>query len=132
MTRDVVTLSRNDKLVIANDIMGLGRIRHIPVVDEQGLLAGIVSQRDLFLSGLVRALGYSARAQLAALDVLSVKEAMTTEVVTVSQDTPLADAARLMLEKKIGSVVVTSGKKIVGILTESDFVKIAVQRELAC
>lgn len=131
MTRDVVTLSRNDKLVIANDIMGLGRIRHIPVVDEQGLLAGIVSQRDLFLSGLVRALGYSARAQLAALDVLSVKEAMTTEVVTVSQDTPLADAARLMLEKKIGSVVVTSGKKIVGILTESDFVKIAVQRELA-
>ena len=132
MTHEVVTLGRNDKLVVADDIMRLGRIRHIPIVDEDGLLAGIVSQRDLFLSGLVRALGYATHAQRAALDAVLVKEAMTSEVVTVSQDTPLSDAARLMLEKKIGSVVVTSGKKILGILTESDFVKIAIQRELTC
>lgn len=130
MSSEVVTLGRNDKLVVADDLMRLGRIRHLPIVDEQGLLAGIVSQRDLFLSGLVRALGYGSHAQRSALDCVLIKEAMKTDVVTVSPDTPLLDAARLMLEKKIGCLVVTRGKDIVGVLTESDFVKLAIRREL--
>ena len=128
MTRDVVTLERNDKLLVADDLMRLGRIRHLPVVDEDGRLVGIVSQRDLFHSGLIKALGYGSHAQRQALDMVVVKEAMRSEVVTTTPDAPLRDAARLMLERKIGCLVVLDGQQIAGILTESDFVKLAAGR----
>ena len=128
MTRDVVTLDRNDKLLVADDLMRLGRIRHLPVVDENGKLAGIVSQRDLFHSGLIRALGYGSHAQRQALDMVVVKEAMRSEVVTTTPDTPLGDAAKVMLERKIGCLVVVENDAIAGILTESDFVKLVAGR----
>lgn len=128
MTRDVVTLERNEKLVVADDVMRLGRVRHLPIVDSSGALAGIVSQRDLFHSGLVKALGYGTHAQRQTLDLLVVKEAMKTDVVTTTPDTPLSDAAKLMFERKIGCLVVLEAEKIVGILTESDFVKLHIAR----
>jgi CBS domain-containing protein len=127
MTKDVVTLERNEKLTVADDVMRLGRIRHLPIVDEDGALAGIVSQRDLFHSGLLRALGYGSHAKDQAMELLVLKEAMKTEVVTITPAAPLAEAAKTMLERKIGCVVVVEGKKIVGILTESDFVKLALR-----
>jgi CBS domain-containing membrane protein len=124
MSKDVATIERNEKLMVADDVMRLGRIRHLPVVDADGALAGIVSQRDLFHSGLVKALGYGTHAQRQALDMLVIKEAMKTEVVTTTAETKVADAARLMLERKIGCLVVVEGAKVIGILTESDFVKL--------
>jgi CBS domain-containing protein len=127
MTSDVVTLDRNEKLAVADDVMRLGRIRHLPIVDEQGKLAGIVSQRDLFHSGLMKALGYGSHAQHNVLDMLVVKEAMRNEVVTTTPTTPLVQAAKLMLEKKIGCLVVMDGDEIAGILTESDFVKLVAE-----
>jgi len=127
MTKDVATLDRNEKLTVADDLMRLGRIRHLPVIDEDGALVGIVSQRDLFHSGLLRALGYGAHAKERALELLVLKEAMKTDVVTIAPAAPLTEAAKLMLERKIGCLVVVEGKKIVGILTESDFVKLALR-----
>lgn len=63
MTPDVTTLKRNDKLTLADDIMQLGRIRHLPVLDDDGQqVVGVVSQRDLFRGALARALGYGRRA----------------------------------------------------------------------
>lgn len=127
MTRDVVTLGRNDKLLVADDLMRLGRIRHLPVVDESGELVGIVSQRDLFHSGLIKALGYGTHAQRQALDMVVVKEAMRTQVLTTGLDTPLRDAAKVMLDRKIGCLVVVDEGRIAGILTESDFVKLVAE-----
>lgn len=127
MTKDVVTMERNQTLLDADDIMRLGRIRHLPVVDEEGALAGIVSQRDLFHSGLLRALGYGTHAKQKALQLLVVKEAMKSDVATVTPEAPLAEAAKIMLERKIGCLVVVEGKQVVGILTESDFVKLAAE-----
>src|SRR4051812_14301459 len=91
MTKDVATLGRNEKLVVADDVMRLGRIRHLPIVDEDGGLAGIVSQRDLFHSGLLRALGYGTHAKERAMELLVLKEAMKTEVATVMPDAPLTE-----------------------------------------
>lgn len=122
MTRDVATLNQNDKLVIADDVMRLGRIRHIIVVDDQGQLAGLVSQRDLFHSGLLRALGYGTHAKKQVLESLLIKEAMHTEVITARSTMPLRGAARLMAEKKIGCLPVVDDGKLVGIITEGDFV----------
>ena len=115
MSTDVVTLGRNDKLAMAEDVMRLGRIRHLPILDEDGALAGLVSQRDLFHSGLIKALGYGSHAQQHALATVAVKEAMTTDVVTTTPATPLREAARTMLERKIGCLVVVEDGKVVAI-----------------
>jgi CBS domain-containing protein len=123
MTSEVTTLRRNDKLSIADDVMRLGRIRHLPVLDEDELVVGIVSQRDLFRGALARALGYGAHAQQKLLDQLLVKEVMTNDPTTISPDAPLADAAHLMLRQKIGALVVTEDGRLAGILTEADFVR---------
>ncbi|HEY6079341.1 MAG TPA: CBS domain-containing protein [Polyangiaceae bacterium] len=126
MTTNVVTLGRTDSLRSVDDLMRVQRIRHMPIVDEDGSLVGIVSQRDLFHGGLLRALGYGSHAREQALEGLMTKEAMKTEVITTSGDTPLAEAAKLMLERQIGCLVVLENQKIVGILTEADFVRLAV------
>lgn len=124
MTTDVFTVDRNEALLTANRMMNLGRIRHVVVVGDEGELAGVVSQRDLFHSGLIKALGYGTHAMQKALDTLVVKEVMATDVVTTRPDTPLRDAAELMFTRKIGCLPVVDGAKLVGILTEADFVKL--------
>ena len=122
MTKDVKTVGRNDTLTTADEIMRLGRIRHIVVIDEDGSLAGVLSQRDLFLGGLLRALGYGSHAKARALEMLVVKEAMVADVVTTTPDAPASSAAAAMLERKIGCLPVIENGKLVGIVTESDFV----------
>src|SRR5688572_24101253 len=111
MTRDVLKLNRNDSLTTADDVMRLGRIRHVVVVDDDGSVAGVLSQRDLFLGGLLRALGYGSHAKAQALATMEVKEAMIADPVTTTPATPLADAARVMLDRKIGCLpVLDKGK----------------------
>ena len=127
MTTDVATIGRNESLRTVDDVMRLGRIRHLPVVDDDGSLAGILSQRDLFHSGLLRALGYGSHARDKALETLVVKEAMKTDVVTTTPDTTVADAAKQMLDRKIGCLVVLDSGKLAGIVTEADFVRLALR-----
>lgn len=122
MTHEVATLQRNDKLSIADNVMRLGRIRHLPVIDEDGQLVGIVSQRDLFRGALVKAFGYGSTAQKRVMDTIVVKEVMATEVQTATPQMSLKDAARVMSEKKIGCLPVVEDGKLVGIVTEGDFV----------
>jgi CBS domain-containing membrane protein len=123
MTADPTTLKRNDKLTLADDIMRLGRVRHLPVLDDDGQsLVGIVTQRDLFRDALAQALGYGRHAQRKILDTLSVKDVMTTDVVTTGPDTPLIEAARLLTERKIGCLPIVESGRLIGILTEGDFV----------
>jgi CBS domain-containing membrane protein len=123
MTREVVTLGRADKLVTADDVMRLGRIRHLPVLDERGQLVGIVTQTDLYRGAVLRALGFAAQDDRSLLHGLSVSDAMTEQVHTTAPDAPLREAAQTMLRHKLGCLVVVEGRKVVGILTESDFVK---------
>jgi CBS domain-containing membrane protein len=128
MSSEVATVRRNDKLVIADDLMNLGRIRHTPVLDDDSdEVVGILSQRDLFRGALARAIGYGSHAQQKLLNQLAVKDVMTTDPVTTAPDVPLADAARLMLERKIGCLPVVERGRLIGILTESDFVRLALR-----
>jgi CBS domain-containing protein len=128
MTTEVVTLELNDSLTVADDVMKLGRIRHLPVLDDENEgVEGIVSQRDLFRGALARCLGYGDHAQRQLLNQLVVKEVMTKDVATVEPDVPLEEAARLMLARKIGCLVVVEADRLIGILTESDFVKAFVE-----
>jgi CBS domain-containing protein len=122
MTRVVLTVDQNQQLSSADDIMRLGHVRHVLAVDEDGALQGVVSQRDLFLGGLLRALGFGSRSKEQALNSLRVKDAMKTVLVTTTADTTLESAARLMADNKVGCLPVLEGGNIVGILTEGDFV----------
>ncbi len=121
MTEEVVTLDRNDEIALADDLMNLGRIRHIPVLDDEAL-AGIITQRDLFRSALLQSLGDGTIAQDRALTWIRIKSVMSTDVVTVSPTTPVRVAAKLMIQQKIGCLPVLEQGKLVGILTEADFV----------
>lgn len=124
MSRDVQVVKRNDQLSVADTLMKQARIRHLPVLDDDGLVCAVVSQRDLFRGALLRALGYGSRAEEAMLRQVPVKEAMSAEIHTIGPDATVDDAARVMIERKIGCLPVVEGEKLVGIVTETDFVKL--------
>jgi CBS domain-containing membrane protein len=129
MTKEVVTLDANDTLNVADDVMGLARIRHMPVIDGDDSVVGLLSQRDLFRGALARTLGYGEFAQKKLYGILKVKEVMTNDVLTVAPTTPLVDAAKIMTDRKIGCLVVIEAERLVGILTESDFVRLVLSEE---
>jgi aminoglycoside phosphotransferase family enzyme/predicted kinase/CBS domain-containing protein len=125
MRRDFVTLELRDRLDLVDDIMKLGRIRHMPVLDD-GRLVGVVSQRDLFAASLSKALEFEAKQRRAFLRSVEVEEAMTADPATVSPDTPLFDAARLMIQRRIGCLpVVNEAGSVVGLVTETDLLRAA-------
>src|SRR5262245_8402474 len=95
MSRELHTVGPNDKLSTASDVMRLGRIRHMPVVDD-GELVGVVSQRDLFHNALLKSLGYGGNGARKLQDMCLVKEAMATTLWTTSPTTLLSEAAALM------------------------------------
>ncbi len=117
MTSQVTTIYRREDLSVADFIMTLGRIRHIPVLDDNGSLCGIVTHRDLIFHVLS-----SALTEGKAANALPVSGAMTVDVVVISPDATLGDAAELMIEKKIGCLPVVENGELVGMLTETDFV----------
>jgi CBS-domain-containing membrane protein len=119
MVKEVATLDVNDELSLANDIMRLGRIRHLPVVDGTRL-AGIISERDLFRSSLAQALGYGSEATRDLMKKLRIKDVMVQSVTTVAPETPLCEATRIMVEQKIGCLPVVDGDRLVGLITETD------------
>jgi len=115
MTRELVTVKETDDLSLAASILRLGGIRHLPVVRD-GRLAGLLTQRDLLRAGDTG----SASGAILARDV------MTTNPTTVPPDGSLATAARLMLRHKFGCLPVCEPDgRLVGIVTESDFVRFA-------
>ncbi len=119
MVKEVATLDVNDELSLANDIMRLGRIRHLPVV-EGTRLAGIVSERDLFRSSLAQALGYGSEATRDLMKTLRIKDIMVQKVTTISPETELCEATKIMVELKIGCLPVVDGDRLVGLITETD------------
>ena len=119
MEKEVVTLNAGDTLDLADDIMRLGRIRHMPVTSE-GKLVGILSQRDLFRAAISSVLQLRPAAEREWLAKIPVREAMTAKVTTVAPDATVHEAVRLMLEKRIGCVPVVDHGKLVGLLSESD------------
>ncbi len=127
MSREVQTVRRNDELALADALMKEARIRHLPVLDEDDQVCAVVSQRDLFRGALLRALGYGSRAEDSMLRQVPVKAAMSGELYTTTPDTPIAEAARVMMERKVGCLPVIDNGRLAGIITESDFVRLVAE-----
>jgi CBS domain-containing protein len=118
MTRDLVTLKETQNLALADELLRLHRIRHLPVMRE-GKLVGLVTHRDLLKAAAQKGLD-PARQPLWAADI------MNREVRTVRPEMPLRHAVRVMLDNKFGCLPVVGDNNILlGILTEADLVRYA-------
>lgn len=114
-----VTLAPNDTLDLANDVISLGRIRHIPIV-ENGKLVGLISERDLIGAAANRIFGLKQESRSALLKSELIKNVMKKRLVTVTPDTPIKEAARLMADKKVGCVPVLHKGALVGLVTTTN------------
>jgi len=117
-----VTLKPEDSLDLANDVISLGRIRHIPVVDG-GRLVGIVTERDLIGAAATQIFGLKNKSKSALLKSVKIKEVMKKRVVTVAPNTPIKEVAHLMADKKVGCVPVVSDGVVVGLVTTTDILR---------
>lgn len=129
MRTELKTLGRNDPLVAADRLMETERIRHLLILDEEGRLAGVISQRDIFFNALLRALGFGARAKEHAFEGLRAKDCMVENVVTIPADATLSRAASVMSQMKVGCLPVLEGDQLVGIITESDLVRVLAEQD---
>jgi len=119
MKTQLVTLNADSKLGFANDIMYLGRIRHLPVV-KGDTIVGILTQRDLYRSSLTSILT-NWKENKEFLDSIKVSEVMTKNVITVAPEATIEEAAQIMIDKKVGGLPVVKEKnKLVGLITETD------------
>jgi CBS domain-containing protein len=125
MSRHVVTIGASDSCLDAVARMHEARIRHLPVVNDQGFLVGVVTDRDLrhylFSAPVFKDLG------LIGVDILlkavPVAEIMSAPVITAAPEDELIDAAQFMLEEKVGSLPVVERDRVVGIITETDMLR---------
>ena len=122
MVGSPVTLKPGDTLNLANDLISLGRIRHIPVV-EDGRLIGLLSERDLIGAAATQIFGLKQKSKSALLKSVLIKDVMKKRVITVTAETKIAEAARLMADKKIGCVPVMDDGRLVGLVTTTDILR---------
>jgi acetoin utilization protein AcuB len=112
MTRPPITITDDTSVGQALKIIEEHKLRHLPVLDAEGSLVGIVSEKDL-----LRASGQDP-----------VESIMTSQVITVTEYTALEDAARIMADHKISSLPVMRDGKLVGIITETDLFNIFTEQ----
>lgn len=115
MTTDLFTVQADDPIEMIANLMIWERIRHVPVEDKDHHLIGLVTQRAVLR--FIASGGAAHRTGVSAI--------MRKDVLTVSPETPTVDAIRLMRRKRIGCLPVLAGDRLVGILTEEDFLTIA-------
>ena len=128
MTANPITVTEDSVLPDAHALLKEYNIRRLPVVNGNNDLVGIVSLTDVREAEPSDATSLSIYELNYLLSRLKVGKIMTSKVLTVTPETTIAEAARLMLEKKIGGLPVVDGKKVVGVITESDIFRLIVQR----
>jgi acetoin utilization protein AcuB len=127
MTRPVITAHPDLAIQDALALMRQEHIRRLPVVDSKGQLIGMVSDRDLLHASPSDATSLSVWELNYLLSKITIDQIMTKEVISVSGDTPVEEAARIMADNKIGGLPVLQDGELVGIITETDLFKIFLE-----
>jgi len=122
MGKNVVTISVSERLSTVEDIMTLGHVRHMPVV-QGGKLVGVVSERDLLRSSLSVLSEHRGAERRAFLHVVEIARVMSAPPIVIGPDASIDEAARVMAEKKIGCLPVVEGEHLLGMVTETDVLR---------
>jgi acetoin utilization protein AcuB len=120
MSRHPITIPPNTSLHDALRIMRESKVRRLPVLDKKGRLVGIVLEKELLYASRSPATSLSIYELNYLISKITVDELMSRDVVTVCEDCPLEEAARIMADNDIGGLPVTRGDTLVGMITESD------------
>lgn len=126
MTRNPLTVTTKDSVTDAQGIMDREKIHRLPVVDEHKKLVGIVSKADLLQASPSPATTLTIYEMNNLLAKLTIDKIMTRKVLSVTPDTLVEDAARLLVDNDIGGVPVMEKETLVGIVTESDLFRLLI------
>lgn len=127
MTESVITLNEDEDLGLAEEIMKLGRVRHLPVIDANDRLVGLITHRDLLRAQVSSIAGLTADEDKAIKRSLRASQIMNTGVQTVAPTDKALTAAQTMQHEKIGCLPVVDAGKLVGIVTEADFLGLVIR-----
>lgn len=126
MSHPVITIGPDVSVTEALRLLKNERIRRLPVV-QKGKLVGIVSENDLLNASPSKATTLSVWEIPELLEKIKVRDVMSTRVHTVTVDTPLEEAARIMADQKVGGLPVLKDGKMVGIITDSGLLRIFLE-----
>ena len=136
MTKPVITVSPDTPIQDALAKMRKERVSRFPVVDKKGKLVGVVSEDDLLHASPSDATSLSVWEINYLVSKITVERVMTTDVVTVMEDTPLEEAARIMADRRVGGLPVVRGDAVVGMITQTDlfhvFLEMLGARDSGC
>jgi acetoin utilization protein AcuB len=126
MSHPVITVSADAPIMEAFDLLKRENIRRAPVIKD-GKLVGIISDHDLLNATPSQATTLSVYELPYLLGKIKVREVMTKEVISVTEDTPIEEAARIMADNKFGGLPVLRDGHVVGMITETDLFKIFLE-----
>jgi len=127
MTDELYTLKSTDTVYQAQELMLKNRIRHIPILDEHEKFVGLLTKRDVLAASVSALANLDSKERQELEKGIPISEIMITDIVVAEQETDLLKAAHFMLEQKHGCLPIFQGTKLIGILTESDFVKFSIK-----
>jgi acetoin utilization protein AcuB len=127
MTRNPIFIRPDTPVTDAQAMMKKEKIHHLPVLDKEERLVGIVTEKDLLYASPSVATTLSVYEMTSLLAKLKVDRVMSKDVVTATEDMPLEEAARIMADRRIGGLPIVRGKALVGMITESDLFRIFIE-----
>jgi acetoin utilization protein AcuB len=127
MSHPVITITPETTFEDAHSLMEKEHIRRLPIVNKDGNLVGIVTKSDLLKASPSKATLLDKWEINTLMNTMPVEKIMTKDVITIIEDMPLEEAARIMADKKISGLPVVSGDKVIGMLTETDIFKVFLE-----
>jgi CBS domain-containing membrane protein len=132
MTREVVCLRQEQDILVAHEVMALGKLRHLPVIDRMGHYVGLITHREIVMAWARALAAFSpveaswfGRGRLG--HGIPAGEVMLTEVLPIEPRTSAGEAARRIAKGRFGCLPVVNKDKLVGILTEADLLTLVIE-----
>lgn len=126
MTDSVYTIKPTDTLHDVKQLMETAQIRHAPVVNSEGRFCGLVTHRDLLNHMISELADIDEQTKTEINQAILVKDIMQEDVMCAAPELSIVEAGKLLLDLKYGCLPIVVGDILVGILTEADFIKIAL------
>lgn len=127
MTRNPVTATPDMSIAEASALMKQEKVHRLPVLDRDKKLVGLITEKDILYASPSPASSLSIHEMAYLLSKLTVKKLMSKNVVTITKDTTVEEAARMMVDQDLSCLPVLEGEKLIGIVSKSDMFKILLE-----